>query len=288
MPKIKSYSLYLVISQKWGLGRSAWEIAKLAISAGVDIIQMREKTMARGELVTLGGKLAKLCREKQVRFIVNDDPRIARECNADGVHLGQVDLRAWGIAEAREIVGRNKIIGVSTHSLSELKEANAQRNIDYIAYGPVFPTKTKNYFLGTEDIKEVLNIASKPVFFIGGINLANLDKLLEKGAKNIALIRDIIQAEDIAQRAKSFKDRLINKKLEKKMMVKINGRDEFFAQKINLAELVAAKTLGPERIVVEHNLRIVPREDWENIFLNEFDQVELLNFVGGGQKWKTR
>ncbi len=214
MSKINNYSLYLVISQEWGLGRNVWEIAKQAISAGVDIIQMREKTMARSELITLGGKLAKLCREKQVRFIVNDDPWIDRECGADGVHLGQEDLRVWGITEAKKIIGKNKIIGVSTHSLAELKEANAVRNIDYIAYGPVFSTKTKDYFLGTEDIKEVLNIAQKPVFFIGGINLVNLEKLLEKGAKNIALIRDIIQAEDIAQRAKSFKSRLIKKKLE--------------------------------------------------------------------------
>ena len=211
MHKIKNYSLYLVISEECGLGRSAVEIAGLAISGGVDIIQMREKNKTRDELVKLACELSNLCEEKRVMFIVNDDPLIARESGANGVHLGQEDMLRYSITGARNILGKGKIIGVSTHSLAQLNRAN-EEDVDYIAYGPIFPTKTKDYFLGTKDIKEVLRLAKKPVFFIGGINLSNLDEILKEGAKNIAMIRGIIQAEDIIGRARSFKDRLITRR----------------------------------------------------------------------------
>ncbi len=211
MLKIDDYSLYLVISEEYGLGRSAVEIAKLAISSGVDIIQMREKSKARDELVKLACELSSLCKEKRVIFIVNDDPLIARESGASGVHLGQEDMRKYSLTETRKIIGNGKIIGVSTHSLAELKNAN-EDDVDYIAYGPIFPTEAKKYFLGTKDIKEVLKIAKKPVVFIGGINLSNLDEILKQGAKNIAMIRGIIRAEDIIGRVRNFKDRLIKEK----------------------------------------------------------------------------
>ncbi len=211
MLKINDYSLYLVISEEYGLSRSAVEIASLAISGGVDIIQMREKNKDRDELVKLACELSSLCQKKRVIFIVNDDPLIARESNASGVHLGQEDMLKYSLTETRNIIGNGKIIGVSTHSLAELEKVN-ECDVDYIAYGPIFPTETKKYFLGAKDIKEALKIAKKPVVFIGGINLSNLGEILKQGAKNIAVIRGIIQAEDIIGRAMNFKDRLIKEK----------------------------------------------------------------------------
>ena len=211
MLKINDYSLYLVISEEYGLSRSAVEIASLAISGGVDIIQMREKSKDRDKLVKLACELSSLCEKKRVIFIVNDDPLIARESNASGVHLGQEDMLKYSLTETRNIIGNGKIIGVSTHSLAELERAN-EDDVDYMAYGPIFPTKAKKYFLGTKDIKKALKIAKKPVVFIGGINLSNLDEILKEGAKNIAVIRGIIQAEDIIGRAMNFKNRLIREK----------------------------------------------------------------------------
>ena len=211
MLKIYDYSLYLVISEEYGMGRSAPEIAKLAISGGADIIQMREKNKDRDELVKLACELSSLCKKKRVIFIVNDDPLIARESNASGVHLGQEDMLKYSLTETRNIIGNGKIIGVSTHSLAELEKAN-ECDVDYIAYGPIFPTETKKYFLGAKDIKEALKIAKKPVVFIGGINLSNLGEILKQGAKNIAVIRGIIQAEDMIVMARNFKDRLIKEK----------------------------------------------------------------------------
>lgn len=282
MTKIKDYSLYLVISEEYGLGKSAVEIAGLAISGGVDIIQMREKSKGRDELVKLAYDLSRLCKEKNVLFIVNDDPLIAKESGAGGVHLGQEDVKKRGIAETRRVIGNDKIIGISTHSLSEVKSAN-EEDVDYIAYGPIFPTKTKNYFIGAKDIKEALRISKKPMFFIGGINLLNLDDILNKGVKNIAMIRGIIQAEDIAGRARNFKDKLTAAGgREHRMIIKVNGKAEAVEENYNLAELVKSKKLLPENIVIEHNLCIVPKEEWPSAILRENDDVEIVAFMAGG------
>lgn len=211
MRKIHNHSLYLVISEEYGNGRGALEIAKPAIAGGVDIIQLREKHKTKNELAGLGTKLCKLCKETGVIFIVNDDPVLAKDIDADGVHLGQEDIESCPVKSARKILGKGKIIGVSTHSLEQFKKANNE-NVDYIAFGPIFPTKTKDYHIGTADVGRVLKIARKPVFFIGGITLSNIDEILNKGAGNIALIRGISEADDIAARTREFKDRLCKQK----------------------------------------------------------------------------
>ena len=100
MQKIKEYSLYLIITEEYGRGRSALEIARAAIAGGVDIIQMREKNKPRPELIELGKKLSDLCRDNGVIFIVNDDPEIAKETGADGVHLGQEDIKKHSVEAA--------------------------------------------------------------------------------------------------------------------------------------------------------------------------------------------
>ncbi|MFA6078513.1 MAG: thiamine phosphate synthase [Candidatus Omnitrophota bacterium] len=211
MSKIMENSLYLVISEECCNGRSALEIAGYAALGGVDIIQMREKDKPRETLVNMGRELSRICRERGVAFIVNDDPLLAKEAGADGVHLGQEDMAKYSIDEARKILGSSGIIGVSTHSLDQFEKANGQ-DVDYIAFGPVFFTKTKDYFIGTGDVEKVLKAARKRVFFIGGINLSNVDALLAKGVKNIALIRGITESRDVVSRVKEFKEKLNRQK----------------------------------------------------------------------------
>ena len=204
---IKNNSLYLVISEEYGKDRSVLEIAEAAIKGGVDMIQMREKDKPREELVDLGKKLSRLCKESDVIFIVDDDPVLAKEVGADGVHLGQEDLNKYSLKEARKLLGPDRIIGISTHSIEQFQNA-VGADADYIAFGPIFETKTKDYFLGTKDVKKIAATAAKPVFFIGGINLSNIDIILKEGAKNIALIRGVSEAEDIASATKGFKERM--------------------------------------------------------------------------------
>jgi len=204
MKKIKDNSLYFVTSEEYSAKRGTLEVAKRAFEGGIDILQMREKEKSEEELRTLGRELAFLCREQGVIFIVNDDPILAKELGADGVHLGQEDIKECPARKTREILGTDKIIGISTHSLGQFKEAN-EKDFDYIAFGPIFSTKTKNYSIGAGDVEKVLEISDKPVFFIGGINLSNLGSLLDKGARNIAVIRAIAEADDIVSRTKDIR-----------------------------------------------------------------------------------
>ncbi|MFA6141966.1 MAG: thiamine phosphate synthase [Candidatus Omnitrophota bacterium] len=195
----------MIISEKYGHGRGAVDIAKSAIAGGADIIQMREKNKPRDEFVSLGNMLAGLCKEAGVTFIVNDDPILAKQVDADGVHLGQEDLALFKVEEARAILGKDKIIGISTSSIKDVEEANSKKDIDYIGFGPVFPTVVKEKCVGTKEIEKVLKISEKPVFFIGGISLNNIGGLLTKGACNVAVIRAILESDDIEEETKIWK-----------------------------------------------------------------------------------
>ena len=205
-PKIKNGSLYLLVSAKYGRGRSPAEITKAAIAGGVDMIQMREKDRLSSELLDEASAIRAICRKNKITFVVNDDPMLAKKVDADGVHLGQGDAKLYTVNEARAILGKDKLIGLSTGSIEEVRLASNE-DIDYIGFGPVFPTKEKIGCVGTGDIEKVLAIAKKPVFFIGGINISNIDELVTKGAKNIAVIRAILESEDITSAARVLKDK---------------------------------------------------------------------------------
>ena len=233
MKKITNHSLYLVLSEEYGRNRNALDIAQCAIAGGVDIIQMREKKKNKQELIRLGQTLAQLCRKHNSIFIVNDDPLLAQKIDADGVHLGQEDLQRFPIKETRHIIGSDKIIGLSVSTVAEVNQAN-RLDIDYMAFGPVFPTTVvgswsvatylptivgsiplkrdchtiKKLCVGIKDVKKVIELSQKPLFFIGGINLSNLTELLACGARNIAVIRAILGADDITAAVHEFKIKL--------------------------------------------------------------------------------
>ena len=202
---MKSKNLYLVLSSECCGNRDPLSVAEKALHAGVDILQMREKNITHRELLSLGNKLSLLCKQFHALFIVNDNPLLAKELSADGVHLGQEDLLRFPLEETRRLLGREKIIGLSTHCLDQFIKANEQ-DFDYLAFGPVFPTKTKNYFIGTKDLEQVLKIALKPVVLIGGITQKNISKLTTMGAGNIAMIRAITEAPDISEAVRNFKE----------------------------------------------------------------------------------
>lgn len=211
MFKNLNYNLYFVTSQEYSRERDTLDIVRQAIVAGIDILQMREKYKERDELIALGDKLSALCRESGVTFIVNDDPNIAKECKADGVHLGQEDKEKFSIGVTRKILGKDKIIGLSTHSIDQVVESN-NMDVDYIAFGPIFPTKTKNYNIGVDEVKLALELAQKPVFLIGGINLSNIEILLKFGAKNIAVIRAISEAANVEEKVERLKNIILKYK----------------------------------------------------------------------------
>ena len=205
------YRLYLVTSHEYSGEKTTTQVVKDAIAGGIDIVQLREKTDKESEVINTGRKLSTLCQKSNIVFIINDDPYIAKKVNADGVHLGQEDIKKYPVDKTREIIGKSKLIGLSTHSLEEVENAN-NLDINYIAFGPIFKTKTKKYFIGTKNIPKVLEISKFPVFFIGGINSSNIKEILGLGAKNIAMIREITQSPDIAQKTKELKNLILKYK----------------------------------------------------------------------------
>ncbi|MCP4653710.1 MAG: thiamine phosphate synthase [Candidatus Omnitrophica bacterium] len=203
-------SLYLVLSSEYRKDLLPLDIAERAINGGIKVLQMREKNLKHKDATALAREYSLLCKRHNVTFIVNDDPQLCVDAGANGLHLGQEDVKNITLAKAREIIGKDRIIGLSTHSLEEFRIAN-ESGVDYIAFGPLFETKTKSYSIGLGDIDKVVKEAKKPVVFIGGINVGNIDDILSLGGRNIAVIREIMCAGDIKARAK-----MLNAKMQER------------------------------------------------------------------------
>lgn len=158
------------------------------INAGVSSIQLRDKT---AEPLTRRSKalaLLSLLRPHNIPLIINDDVALAKEIDADGVHLGQSDKDP---AQARLILGRDKIIGWSIESNEQLMHANTLSCIDYVAASAIFPSKTKTdckTIWGLNGLKKIARLANHPVIAIGGINIGNIQEVINQGAYGAAVI----------------------------------------------------------------------------------------------------
>lgn len=177
------------------------ESVTVVLSSGVRCIQYREKDKSRRDIYREALILRKLTNEFRAVFVINDYADIALAVNADGVHLGQSDLP---LKEARKILGTEKMIGVSTHSIDEAIEAEAG-GADYIGFGPIFHTATKDAGKpkGVAALREIKKLIKIPVVAIGGINIGNLRSVIDSGADAVAVSSGIIQG-DIADNVKRF------------------------------------------------------------------------------------
>ena len=176
-----------------------------ALSGGVDIIQLREKKSNARRIIELGHKIRQLTSMYNALFIVNDRVDIAKIVKADGVHLGQDDVE---IDYAKEILGNDKIIGISTHERKQAIKA-VEQGADYIGVGPVFetPTKPGRKSVGLDYVKWASeNVIDIPFYAIGGINQENVRDVIEFGAKNIAVVRAIINATSPKEATIKFKE----------------------------------------------------------------------------------
>jgi thiamine-phosphate pyrophosphorylase len=165
-----------------------------ALAAGVRFFQYRNKSGTRREIYETSLQLVLLARGTGALLMVNDHADIALAVDADGVHLGQDDLP---IEHARDLLGSGKLIGVSTHSPEQAKVAEAG-GADYIGFGPVFRTSTKDAgpVQGIEKISVIKRTVSVPVFAIGGITLANVEEVICAGADGVAVISAVLSAPD--------------------------------------------------------------------------------------------
>ena len=192
--------LYVITESGISKGRSNEEVVREAIKGGAEIIQLREKNWSKDRVKEEAIKLLKICKEKNVFFILNDYVDVALEIGADGVHLGQTDM---SISEAREICGNKLIIGLSTHSIEQAIKADKE-DVDYITIGPIYKTRAKDFTVGTEIIKEVVSKVEKPVIAIGGINKNNIDEVLKQDIKGVAVISAVVSAENVKEAAKKL------------------------------------------------------------------------------------
>ena len=193
--------LYGITAENFSKGRSNYEIVTEMIKSGIKIIQYREKFKSLREKLEEAKILCELCKKNNVLFIVNDHVDIALMVDADGVHVGQEDMP---VSEIRKILGANKIIGLSTHSVEDAYKALLQ-DLDYIGVGPIFPTTTKDRVaVGIEYMEYVEKNINLPYIAIGGIKEANLLQVVEKGARRIALVSEIVGADDIVEKVDSL------------------------------------------------------------------------------------
>ena len=192
----RAMTLYAVTDRSWlKAGETLPAVVEQAILGGATFVQLREKELDHDAFLALALEVKAVCKKYNVPFVINDDVQIALECDADGVHVGQSDLAA---AKARAILGPDKIIGVSAHTVEEGLEAKAQ-GADCLGVGTMFPTTTKldAEAVSFETLHAICEKIGLPTVAIGGIGMHNIGKLKNTGISGVAVVSAIFAADDI-------------------------------------------------------------------------------------------
>jgi thiamine-phosphate pyrophosphorylase len=182
-------------------------VTQSMIAGGVDIVQLRGKTHEVEQLTELAAELHFILSKNDVPLIINDHAEVARWVALEGIHLGQEDM---SIVEAREIAGRNVLVGKSTHSFEQAVAAQKE-DADYIGFGPLFATPTKPDYspIGLSGIRKVHDAVQIPVFCIGGIKLSNVMHVLAAGAQRVVIVSGLLQSKNIEAYAETAKRALL-------------------------------------------------------------------------------
>ena len=201
-------SLYLVTDRSLSLDRDMEWIVEEAVKGGVTMVQLREKECSTRDFIELAIRLKQKLAPYNVPLIINDRADVALAANADGLHIGQSDIK---YNMARQLLGADKIIGLSVENMEQVYESN-NMDVDYIGISPVFSTATKTDTappFGLEGIRDVMAICNHPAVAIGGINLTNIREIMAAGAHGIAVVSAICSAESPKAAAIELKQKLI-------------------------------------------------------------------------------
>ena len=196
-------ALYAILDVAQISGRSPASVCSELLAAGVQLIQVRHKRASARELFEVSRELAVLIRQAGGIFLVNDRADVARMAEAKGVHLGQEDLP---VELARRILSPGKWVGISTHTLAQVEEAE-RSSADYVAFGPIFPTRSKESpepTVGLDGVRAARRATCKPLVAIGGITRGNAREVIAAGADSVAVISDLVGAPDVCARAREF------------------------------------------------------------------------------------
>lgn len=197
------YSLYLVTDRDILGERDLCKAVEDSIKGGTTIVQLREKFIDDEKFLEIAKEVQKITKKYNVPLIINDNIKIAKEIDAEGVHIGQSDD---SLEKAREILGKNKIIGVSVGSIEEALKAQAG-GADYLGIGTIFYTGSKkdiNEPLGIENLKNIVDAIKIPSVAIGGIHLDNVKDVMNTGVDGVAVISEILGKEDIKNASKTL------------------------------------------------------------------------------------
>ncbi len=187
--------LYLILDERWASHCSLLDVMREAGDAGVKLVQYRNKAGSMKQAVDVASALREIANEWAMVFVVNDRCDLAMAVGADGVHLGQTDLP---LTLARKLVGKEMLIGVSTHNAKQVQQAT-EDGADYLGFGPIFPTSTKSNHdpvVGIQGMTHIRDLTSLPAFAIGGIEPGSVTKLRQAGASGVAVASGILDAAD--------------------------------------------------------------------------------------------
>ena len=198
--------LYVILDTQVLNGRSHLETANKMIQAGVKVIQLRDKTTPKKQLLFLARDLQAICRKNNVLFIINDYLDVALSVNADGLHVGQEDLP---VANARRLISPDMVLGCSAATQEEAMTAERE-GADYIAVGAIYPTGSKDNIeiVGPERLRLIKPSVHVPLVAIGGINQTNLQEVISAGADSLCMISAVLLAPDITQAARQIIDKI--------------------------------------------------------------------------------
>jgi thiamine-phosphate pyrophosphorylase len=206
MRALSECRLYGIIDLGYLEASDAARVVAQMIEGGVDLIQLRGKSKSIDELADLAAELHKVTAKCSTPLIVNDHAEIASRVPVEGVHVGQADD---SIELARRKAGRDILVGRSTHSLEQARAAQRE-GADYIGFGPIFATPTKPDYapIGLGDIRQVHAEVNVPIFCIGGINIDNLQSVIDAGAKRVVMVSALLKAHSVVDYARCATDML--------------------------------------------------------------------------------
>ncbi len=208
----KELMLYAVTDRHWLGEETLYDQVKKALDGGATFVQLREKKLDREDFLAEALEIQKLCREYGVPFVINDEVSIAKDIDADGVHVGQSDMEAMDV---RKVLGPDKILGVSAQTVEQAITAE-KHGADYLGVGAVFATGSKDDAddVSRETLKAICEAVSIPVIAIGGITKDNVYELAGSGICGVAVISAIFGQNDIKKATEDLKVS-VEKMLEK-------------------------------------------------------------------------
>ncbi len=206
MPPV-NFRLLLVTDRTQTGGRSLPSLIRQAVSAGLPAVQLRERDLSTGELLSLAQEIQSITTLHAVPLVVNDRVDLMMALNLDGVHLRANSLP---VSVVRRLIGPDRLIGISTHSVEEVQRANHDA-ADYIIFGPIFDTPSKRSFgspLGLDALADVCRNSMVPIFAIGGITCERVRDVRRAGAHGVAVIGALLTCADIGAAVREFSDAL--------------------------------------------------------------------------------